>query len=181
MSLFKRYAGVAVLAAIVAALGISSAVFAQETTTAVPSLPLAHGGMGFGRGMCGEAGFAAAAQALGMTTDELSTQLWGGETLSSLAEQAGVDLQAVRDAVQAACQEATKAAIEQAVQNGNMTRDKADWLLEGLEKGYWGGEMPGFGMGRGGFHGPRGFRGFGGFGSFGAPNGNRPDTSTGGA
>ncbi len=171
MTRLKKYAGVAALMAIVAALGISSAAFAQEATPTAPAVRLAHG-RGFG-GMCGEAGLEAAAKALGMTADELSTQLWGGETLSSLADKAGVDLQDVRDAVNAACLEAQKAAIQQAVEDGDLTQEHADWLLEGLEKGFWGGGMSGFGMGfgpgRGGFH---GHGGFGGFGRFGAPNGN---------
>jgi hypothetical protein len=174
MSRLKKYAGVATLVAVVAALGISSAAFAQETTPAAPAARLAHGG-GFGRGLCGEAGLDAAAEALGMTADELSTQLWGGETLSSLADEAGVELEAVQDAVNAACQEAQKAAIQQAVEDGDLTQEHADWLLEGLEQGFWGSDMRGFGMGfgmgRGGFHGR------GGFGFFGAPNTNNGNTS----
>jgi hypothetical protein len=112
----------------------------------------------------------AAAEALGMTTEELSNQLWAGESLADLAEEAGVDLQDLRDAVEAAQQEATRAAIEQAVEDGNLTRDHADWLLEGLENGYW----RGFGGGRGRFHGH-------GFGGFGPPAGTNSTPSDGGA
>jgi len=75
-----------------------------------------------------------------MTADELSNQLWGGSTLAALAEQKGVDLQQVRDAVSAAHKAQTRTAIEQAVTAGTMTREKADWLLMGLEKGFWGGQ-----------------------------------------
>jgi hypothetical protein len=97
-----------------------------------------------------------------MTADELSTQLWGGKSLADLADEASVDLQAVQDAVTAACQQATREAIEQAVTDGTITRAHADWLLEGLEAGYWGGASGGFGLG------PHGFGGFGGrgFGRF---------------
>lgn len=175
MSRLRKYAVLAAVAAIVAALGISSAAFAQEATSAVPAVRLTHGGGGFGRGLCGEAGLDAAAKALGMSADELSTQLWGGETLSSLADKAGVDLQDVRDAVNAACLEAQKAALQQAVGDGLLTQEHADWLLEGIDKGFLGGGMRGFdmgfGMGRGGFHGR------GGFGRFGAPNGTSPSTT----
>ena len=120
---------------------------------------------GWGRGLRhafgGQVGLEAAAEGLGMTTDELSNQLWAGETLASLAEEADVDLQELRDAVEAAQVEATRDAIEQAVEDGNLTRDHADWLLEGLDNGYW----SGFGRGgRGGFHGGR-------FGGFGPPPG----------
>ncbi|MGC8827794.1 MAG: hypothetical protein ACP5TV_12420, partial [Anaerolineae bacterium] len=45
-----------------------------------------------------------------------------------------------------------KDAINQAVKDGKITQDEADWLLQGLEKGY----LPGR-WGRGGFgHGMRG-------------------------
>ncbi|MCJ7668031.1 MAG: hypothetical protein MUP04_07100, partial [Anaerolineae bacterium] len=68
-------------------------VSAQELTPTPPA-PFGWGGrghcFGFGGGLCGQAGLEAAAEALGMTADELSTQLWGGRTL---ADKAGVDLQ----------------------------------------------------------------------------------------
>jgi hypothetical protein len=99
----------------------------------------------------------AAAKVLGMTADDLSNQLWGGSTLAALAEQKGVDLQQVRDAVSAAHKAQTKTAIEQAVTEGTMTREKADWLLTGLEKGFWGGQGD-----RGMLGGPGGFGGRGG-------------------
>ena len=159
------------LVAIVAALGISSLAFAQESTPAAPAAPLAHGG-GFGRGRYSQEALAAAAEVLGMTADELSTQLWGGKTLAELADEAGVDLQAVRDAIEAAQLEAIRADIAQAVEDGSITQAQADWLLEGLDNGYWGsgsGFGRGFGMGRGGFRG------------FGLPSSNSTTTDTSGA
>ncbi len=165
MSKLVKFAGVALAAAVVIALGSSSLAFAQETNAPTRAAILAHGG-GFGRGLCGQAGLDAAAKALNMTADELSTQLWGGNTLANLADKAGVDLQTVRDAVDAACKAAIKDAIEQAVTDGSLSRAQADWLLEGLDKGYWGGNGfgwggHGFGMGRGFGFGRSGFRGFG--------------------
>ncbi len=131
---------------------------------------------GFGRGYGNGVGLEAAAEALGMTTDELSNRLWAGETLADLADQAGVDLQELRDAVEAAQVEAKREAIEQAVDDGLLTRDHADWLLEGLDNGY----LPGFG--RGGFgHGGFGHGGFGrqgGFGGMFGPGVQTPDTSS---
>ena len=160
-----KFATVATLVAVVVvALGSISPVFAEQATSRALTASLGHRG-GFGGGMCGQAGLEAAAKALNMTADELSTQLWGGNTLANLADKAGVDLQTVRDAVNAACQAATKDAIEQAVTDGSLSRAQADWLLEGLDKGYWGGEGFGWGgfhgFGRGGFRGGMGFRGFG--------------------
>ena len=130
--------------------------FAQEETPATPT-PETEGGfrMGrhFGRGMGGQVGMEAIAEALGMTTDELSTQLWGGKTLADLAEEAGIELQDLRDAVTAAQEAATRDSIEQAVEDGTITRAHADWLLEGLDNGYWSGH------GFGGFGGGHGFGG----------------------
>ncbi len=98
----------------------------------------------------------AAAKALGMTTDELTTALKSGKTLEQLATDKGVDYQKVKDAVSAAHAAEMRKQIEQAVTDGNMTRAKADWLLEGLDKGYLDGPGVGFGFG-----GPRG-HGYGG-------------------
>jgi len=153
---------VALIVVLVTSLAGATFVFADEPTS-TPT-PKTHGGgrgFSFGRGVCGQAGLEAAAELLGMTADELSTQLWGGRTLADLAEKAGVDLQTLRDAVEAANQAAMETAIRdsinQALKNGYITQEQANWLLEGLDKGF-------FPMGRGfGFgHGMMG--GFGGFG-----------------
>lgn len=116
--------------------------------------PAAHGGRG-GQSLCGQAGLDAAAKALKLTTDELNAQLWGGQTLSGLADKAGVELTTVQAAVQAACVTALKDSIQQAVTDGTITQAQADWLMEGLDKGYWGGDKGGIGFGRHG--GTRGF------------------------
>lgn len=115
-------------------------------------------GRGPGRMLGGEVGLEAAAQVLGMTADELANQLWAGETLADLAEEAGVDLQDVRDAVDAAHEQAQRDRIEQAVEDGKLTREHADWLLEGLDKGFIGGR--GFGPAMGGRRPPRPPQGF---------------------
>ncbi len=155
---YAKYVGVVALVAVLTVVALNALAYVQPAAAAERQAGTAHGG---GRGgFCGQAGLEAAAKALDMTAEELSTQLWGGESLASLAEKAGVDLQDVQDAVTAACQQATRDAIEQAVTDGTITRDHADWLLEGLEKGYWGG-------GRGFGFGPRGFGGFGHPGHFG--------------
>jgi hypothetical protein len=109
--------------------------------------------------MLGQAELEAAAKVLGMTADELSAALQSGQTLEALAEAAGVDLADVQAAIQSARREEMRAQIQQAVANGAMTQDKADWLLEGLDKGYLDGPGFGFGFGRGG---PDGHRGPGG-------------------
>jgi hypothetical protein len=47
-------------------------------------------------------GLKPAADALGMTTEDLSNYLWAGATLAELAESKGIDLQILRDAVDGA-------------------------------------------------------------------------------
>jgi hypothetical protein len=112
-----------------------------QAETPPEAAPAAPGRLGHGCG-CGQnlgpVEREAAATALGMTADELSTQLWGGRSLAELAEKAGVDLQAVQEAVVTARQAAQKEALQQAVSDGKITQEQADWLLQGLDKGYLG-------------------------------------------
>jgi hypothetical protein len=166
------------------ALGVAPAFAQTATPPATPTTPQARAG-GFGRGgmMCGQAGLDAAAKALKVTSDELKAQLWGGQTLAGLADQAGVKITDVQSAVQAACQQAQIDAINQAVKDGKITQANADWLIEGIQKGYIGNGKGGFGMGfemggKGGFEmGGRGGRGHG-MGGFGVPNGTAPNGTT---
>jgi hypothetical protein len=196
MSRIRKYLGLATLVAIVAALGISSAAMAQSSITPTPTAPTAPVAPGMGRGGGGfnlrsQAALEAAAKVLGMTTDDLSAQLWGGKTLAAIAAEKKVDIATVKAAVEAAVlaeQKAaeatrlaeTKTAIQAAVTAGTITQAKADWLLEGLDKGYWGagkdgGIGIGFGMGPGGMGMERGGRGM--RGGFGGPNGAAPDSN----
>ncbi len=161
--------------AVVLAVGVAQA--AASANEATPATPAALGVHGFGgRGMCGQAGLDAAAQALKMTTADLSAQLWGGRTLADLADKAGVKLTDVQSAVQAACTQSIKNAIQQAVKDGRMTQAQADWLNEGIDKGYIGGKG-GFGFGFGFGVMGRGY-GFRGFGRFGAPNRTAPNNGS---
>jgi hypothetical protein len=129
-----KYLGVGALVLIVTALGVG-AVFAQTATPPTANAPQAHAGFFHGApGVCGQAGLDAAAKALKMTTQDLTAQLWGGQTLSGLADKAGVKIADVQSAVQAACQQAQKDAINQAVKHGKITQANADWLIEGIDK-----------------------------------------------
>ena len=183
MSRTIKVLGLTILVLMIAALGVSSAFAQTPTPPATTNTPQAHGGGFGGRGMCGQAGLDAAAKALKMTSDELKAQLWGGQTLSGLAEKAGVELTAVQSAVQAACQQAQIDAINQAVKDGKLTQANADWLIEGIEKGYIGGKGAGFGGGSGMDMGGRGGRGHHGFGmpKGTAPNGTTPNTTPNGS
>lgn len=131
----------------------ATVVYADDST---PPTPAGQPGDGRGpRGFgLGPDELAVAVEALGMTTDELSTALQEGQTLEELATAAGVDLQTVQDAIRAARAESMRARIEQALADGTISQEKADWLLEGLEKGFLDGSGFGFGFGHGGPGGP---------------------------
>jgi len=103
-----------------------------------------------GHGM-GQAELDAAAKVLKMTAADLSTALNGGKTLADLATTAGVDIKDVQVAITAAHTAEMRTRIQAGVTDGSISQDKANWLLEGLDKGYLDG--PGFGFG---FRGPRG-------------------------
>jgi len=133
-----------VLAALMVSLVGATAVFAQEPPPEAES-PQGRGMRGrggFGRGMFGTARggqwtvFDAAAEALGLTPEELFAELHGGKSLDEVAEARGVDIEAVQEATKTARTEAMRQSIEQAVEDGNMTQEQADWMLEGLEQGY---------------------------------------------
>lgn len=149
----KRYKVVVFVAiALVVALIAGALTVSAQSPTPTPGAKgffWGRGGgcMGRGWGGLGQAGLEAAAKLLNMTTEELSTQLWGGQTLADLADEANVDLQALRDAVDAANQAALREEIEQAVEEGKLTREQADWLLQGLDKGYAFGKGAGKGAG----------------------------------
>ena len=140
--------GLLVALMIVGVVGASN-VFAQGAAAIAPE----HGGGrgGGGRGL-GLVELQAASEALHMTADELITALRSGSTLEELATEAGVELQDVQDAISAAREEAVRTRIEQAVADGTISQEKADWLLEGLEKGFLDGPGVGFGFGP---HGPK--------------------------
>ncbi|MEK6573421.1 MAG: hypothetical protein AABZ58_03790 [Chloroflexota bacterium] len=87
------------------------------------------------------------ADGLGLTPDQLRNELRAGKTVASLADEKRVELQTLRDAADAAAREASRKAVEQAVKDGTLTREHGDWLLEGLDAGYWG--AGGFGYCRG--------------------------------
>ncbi|MBI4760864.1 MAG: hypothetical protein HY780_06595 [Chloroflexi bacterium] len=95
----------------------------------------------------------AVAKVFGMTTDEVSSALQSGKTLLDLANEKGIAIEDVQAALQAVRAAEMRDAIAQAVKDGTMTQEKADWLLEGLDKGFIGGG-DGLGLGRGfGMHG----------------------------
>lgn len=80
--------------------------------------------------------FDAVAEALGLDPTGLFARLHGGESVAEIAEDAGVDLEAVQEAVRSAHAEERIQAIEQAVEDGRLSEEQGQWLLEGLGEGY---------------------------------------------
>jgi len=115
--------------------------YAQAGTTTQHDGGRGHGG---GRGLS-DAELTAAAKVLGMTADELSTALSEGKSLEDLATEANVDFQDVKDAITVVHAEEMRAQIEAGVADGSISQEKADWLLDGLDKGFLDGGR-GFGL-----------------------------------
>ena len=136
-------AGVALIVLLLAGLGGAAFVFAQEPT---PPIPFGWHGGGRGMGGFGRGGFAwsgggpwtmfdTAAEALGLTPEELFAELRAGKSPAEIAEEQGVEVEALYDAMNAARGEAMQQAIEQAVQDGRLSQEQADQMLERLESG----------------------------------------------
>ena len=159
----KRFMILAGAALAVVLLGVAVVVpaFAQEPT---PEAPFGCQGRGFGLGGGSWTMFDTAAEALGLIPEEFFAELHAGKSLEEIAEAQGVEIEAVHDALNAVRLEAMQEAIQQAVEDGRISQEQADWLLEGLEQGFFPmGRGSGFGHGmRSGFG--RGMKGH--FGSF---------------
>ncbi len=150
-------------------------VSAQSTTpTPGPGGLLDKFSRGFGPWGGSNSQFDAIAKALNLTPTQLFEQLHSGKTLDEIAKAQGVDLTKVQEAANATRLQAMKDSVAQAVKDGKMTQAQADWLLQGIEKGY----MPGGrgGLDFGGRHG--GMRSFGGKGLQKTPSTPAPGTSS---
>lgn len=151
----KKYgllAGGILLTLLAVGIFATSGAFAQDASKPTvadkpPELTCFERGMRHGRGL-DPAALEAAAGALGISADDLKTKLQDGMTLAEIADEAGVDIQTVRDAIETARVEATRDRIEQALSDGTITQEHADWLLEGLEKGFLNGRGFGLGLGK---------------------------------
>ncbi len=121
-----------------------STAYAQSSTPPAPTTGLPADGHGHGGHGLGQAELDAAAKVLNMTTDELSTALKDGKTLADLATTAGVDIKDVQKAITAVHAVEMRARIEAGVADGTISKEKAAWLLEGLDKGYLDGPAFGF-------------------------------------
>jgi hypothetical protein len=88
-----------------------------------------------------EAGWTAAAQALGMTVDELETALEEGKSLADVAAEKGVDAQRVTDALV----NAANTRIDERLADGSLTQQQADelkaeisdWVGAAVDNDWW--------------------------------------------
>ncbi|MGB9663205.1 MAG: hypothetical protein ACPL5F_14540 [Moorellaceae bacterium] len=80
------------------------------------------------------------AQILGMTTDELKTQMEKGKKLEDLAQEKGLTQEQLREKMM----ELRIQEIQQAVKDGKLSQDKADEMIERMKNAPQGGEL-GFG------------------------------------
>ena len=133
------------------------------------------GKRGFGMGIVGQS-LDAVAGALGITTDELKTDLGKGQTIAQIATAKG---RKVDDVITKLVDDAT-AKIKQAVTDGKLTQDMADNITGALKteirnlvnNGFPKGPMGGFGFGgRQGHGGPPGM-------DFGGPDSGSTSTTT---
>jgi predicted DNA-binding protein YlxM (UPF0122 family) len=135
---------------------------AQEEPVEEPPCGMWYG-RGMGRGSFGWHGglwtmFDTMAEGLGLTPNEFFAESHdAGKSLTEIAEEQGIDLDSVYDAMKGARGEAMREGIQQAVEDGTLSQEQADWLLQGLDQGFFPGGR-GFGFGRGhGFGGRMGF------------------------
>lgn len=89
-----------------------------------------------------EQAWTAVAERLGMTYDELNAALQSGQTIAEIAAAQGVSLDELREIAR----EAMSNALADLVEQGVITQEQADWMLEHMQS------MPMFNFGAGGCH-----------------------------
>ncbi len=125
MNKYLKIVGVVAVVAVIALVGAAVAFAQTPPDGAGPWNGWGHGnGMGL-RAADEEVMHAKIAEALGITVDEFEAALAEGKTPYILAQELGVDFAEVRAAMQAAHAEA----LAQAVADGKITQEQADWML----------------------------------------------------
>lgn len=108
---------------------VSDGTLTQAQADKVIEALKAAGPLAGGHGRGGP-GLDAAAKALGLTTDELRTQLKSGSTIAGIATEKGVDLATVKAAMLAEMKEN----LAEAVSSGKVTQEQADQRLASAEE-----------------------------------------------
>jgi hypothetical protein len=158
--------------AVIAALGFAGFASAQTPNPPNPQTPYGPGMMGRGRmgpgGMWGQQGDSqygpmheymeeALAKAMKVDVEDLEAALADGKTMWQFAQEKGLSLEAFQQAML----EGRKNAITAMVEDGLLTKEQGDWMLNRMQNG-WGqggyGGCPGMGGGFGGGFSGRGGR-----------------------
>jgi hypothetical protein len=140
----KLVISIVVLAVLAVALVSAGYVFAQTPTPQAPVPgsgfgPGMMGGRGYRGGMMGGSNWAGAqsgfmhdemidafSQKLGISVDELNGRLANGETMAQIAYSKGLSV----DQFSNLMTEARSQAIDQAVKEGDLTQDQANWMKQ---------------------------------------------------
>lgn len=109
---------------------VDAGTITQSQADAVVAALVANGPKDGMRGGKGGPGLDVAAQALGMTTDELRTALDGGQTLAQVAESKGVSVQVLTDALVASHTNH----INEDLAAGKIDQAKADEMLANVSQ-----------------------------------------------
>ncbi len=158
----KLVLSIVIVTILAVALGTAGIVYAQTQTAATPAPGTGYGpGMMGGRGARGgmmgqnaagaQQGFlhdemvAAFAAKLGISLDELNTRLANGETMAQIAYSKGLTADQFRTLIA----DIRLQAIDQAVKDGKLTQQQADWMNQrGAGQMGAGRGMRGSGLGR---------------------------------
>lgn len=159
----------AIVATLVVALLSTGNVYAQGTTPPAPQTPgngygrgsgggvMNNGGVMSGRGIMSGNGavgegilhdgmIAVYAETLGISVDDLTARLNNGETISQIAVEKGL----TAEQFSALMADARSQAVDQAVKDGTLTQEQADWMKT---RGSAFGNTGARGAGRGGMRG----------------------------
>lgn len=85
-----------------------------------------NGGPGFARGILHDAMISVFAQELGISVDDLNDRLASGETMAEIAESQGLTIEQFTDMMANAWDQA----VEQALADGTITQEQADWMQQ---------------------------------------------------
>lgn len=144
------FAGMLIVLLAVAVVGYA---FAQAPEPVTPNTPYGGGYGRMGGGMMGWRGqvqdgeygplhtymFDAMAQAFGLTAEELQARHDAGETMWDIAQAQGLTEEQFAEAML----QARTAALEQAVADGAITQEQADWMLSRMNQMHANGFGPG--------------------------------------
>jgi len=150
----KIVKSIVILAVLAVAVGSAGAVFAQTSSNnAAPSADARAGRGGFGRGgglmdqdmrlsldgVLHDALVAAYAEALGLPVDEIEARLEDGETMADIATSTGLTVEEFKTLMDEILQQV----VDQAVEDGLLTEEQAEWFLARGSRMFGGARMSG--------------------------------------